>query len=79
MRTTLTLDDDVYEAVRQRAFDQRRPIGDVVSDLTKRGLVAESEAKPKRRLGFWTGQITIADDFDETPQEVLDAMDEPLL
>lgn len=57
MRTTLTLDDDVYEAVRQRAFDQRRPIGDVVSELTKRGLAAESEARPRRKLGFWAALV----------------------
>ncbi len=79
MRTTLTLDDDVYAAVRQRAFNERRPIGDVVSDLTKRGLAAELQDQPARRLGFWAGHGFIADDFDETPKEVLDAMDEPLL
>ena len=79
MRTTMTLDDEVYETVRQRAFNERRSIGEVVSDLTKRGLAAESQAKPRRRLGFWAGQGFIADDFDQTPPEILDAMDEPLL
>lgn len=32
-------------------------------------------AKGKRRLGVFAGQIQIAPDFDETPQEVIDAFE----
>lgn len=38
MRTTLNLDDDVYEFVRTCAQSRSEPIGKVVSDLIKRGI-----------------------------------------
>ena len=36
-------------------------------------LVPYLEQKTKRKLGALKGQIWIAPDFDETPQEVIDA------
>lgn len=39
MRTTLTLDDDVIQAVKERARRERRSIGAVVSDLVRQSLV----------------------------------------
>ena len=36
-------------------------------------LVPFREKKTKRKLGALKGQIWIAPDFDETPQEVIDA------
>ena len=46
--------------------------------ITKAGepylrLVPYREQKSKRKLGGLKGQIWIAPDFDETPQEVIDA------
>jgi hypothetical protein len=41
MRTTLSIDDDVLLAVRERARREGRPIGDVLSDLARRGLHSE--------------------------------------
>jgi len=38
MRTTLTLDDDVLVAAKAIAQQQRRSIGEVVSDLARRAL-----------------------------------------
>jgi len=38
MRTTLAIDDDVLEAARAPAAQQRRPAGDVASDLARRAL-----------------------------------------
>ena len=38
MRTTLALADDVYEAARTLAEASGRSLGDVVSDLARRGL-----------------------------------------
>lgn len=38
MRTTLSIDDDVLEAVRERARRDGRSIGDVLSDLARRAL-----------------------------------------
>jgi antitoxin (DNA-binding transcriptional repressor) of toxin-antitoxin stability system len=33
----------------------------------------ESEKKEPRKLGVWKGKIRVAPDFDETPQELIDA------
>ncbi|VXD14529.1 conserved hypothetical protein [Planktothrix paucivesiculata PCC 9631] len=30
-------------------------------------------AKKRRVAGFWQGQVEIADDFDQTPEEVIAA------
>jgi len=38
MRTTLTLDDDVYEAARALASAAGEPMGKVLSDLARRAL-----------------------------------------
>jgi hypothetical protein len=38
MRTTLTLDDDVYEAAETLARASGKRLGQVVSDLIRRGL-----------------------------------------
>jgi hypothetical protein len=38
MRTTLTIDDDVLAAARAMAQQQRRSIGEVVSDLARHAL-----------------------------------------
>lgn len=81
MRTTLVLDDDVYETARRRAFEQRRSLGAVISELAEKGLEAEAHDQRKRpgvRFGAYAGQLWIADDFDESPQEWLDAIDAPL-
>lgn len=38
MRTTLDIGDDVLAAARQLAQDERRTIGDVLTDLSRLGL-----------------------------------------
>jgi Arc/MetJ family transcription regulator len=38
MRTTLAIDDDVLAAARALAEQQKRSIGEVVSDLARRSL-----------------------------------------
>lgn len=38
MRTTLSIGDDVLAAARDIASAQNRPLGDVVTDLARRGL-----------------------------------------
>lgn len=40
MRTTITVDDDVLAAARELAAQQRRSIGDVISELSRKGLQA---------------------------------------
>jgi hypothetical protein len=78
MRTTLVLDDRVYESARKLAFDQRRSLGEIVSELAAKGLRSADSEPHKRRLGFWEGQGRIDDDFNDTPTEVLDALDADL-
>lgn len=45
MRTTLTIDDEVLEAARQIAQVRRTSVGEVISQLARRGL------RPGSRLG----------------------------
>jgi len=41
MRTTLTIDDEMLEAARSLARSEGRTLGDVVSDLVRKGLAPE--------------------------------------
>jgi hypothetical protein len=50
MRTTLNLDDDVYQLVRQYAESRSQPLGKAVSELVKRGL--NSSLRTKLVNGF---------------------------
>ena len=79
MRTTLDLDDRLHETARRIAFEQRRSLGEVVSELALRGLEQQAALdRPPRQLGQFAGLIHIADDFDDTPADVSAAVDEPL-
>ncbi|MEQ8484688.1 MAG: hypothetical protein RIB46_10015 [Pseudomonadales bacterium] len=49
MRITLDIDDDVLEAARALAAADERPLGEVVSDLARRGLTALRESLPSGR------------------------------
>lgn len=78
MRTTLTIRDDLYEVARQRAFEERRSLGDVVSELMERGLADTARSTP-RRLGAFAGSIQISEDFDDELPELTTAIDEPVI
>jgi hypothetical protein len=41
VRTTITLDDDVLLAVRERARRERRTAGEVLSDLARQALTGQ--------------------------------------
>lgn len=45
MRTTLSIDDDVLLAVKERARREKRSAGEVLSDLARRALTAQ-DARP---------------------------------
>lgn len=77
MRTTVTIDDEVYEEVRQIAFESHRTLDEVIEMLLVKGLKVVAPPPARRRLGELRGTITIADDFDEAPREVLDSLDAP--
>lgn len=48
MRTTLAIDDDVLDAARGRAEADGKTVGQVISDLARRGLVPREERSVKR-------------------------------
>jgi hypothetical protein len=48
MRTTLSIDDDVLAAARERARREGRPLGDVISDLVRQALTGSSGPDPAR-------------------------------
>jgi hypothetical protein len=51
MRTTVTLDDDVFQAVQALAKGSDKRIGQVLSELVRRALRAESRTT-KRKSGL---------------------------
>jgi predicted CopG family antitoxin len=48
MRTTITLEDDVYEAVQALAKASGKRLGEVLSELARRALKAESRAVSRK-------------------------------
>ncbi len=57
MRTTLDIDDDVMQAARERARRERKTLGEVVSELARRGLspsvdAADGVREPPTTYGF---------------------------
>jgi hypothetical protein len=50
MRTTLNIDEDILNAARQIAAARSKGVGEVLSELARRGL--EAQAKTATRAGF---------------------------
>lgn len=73
MRTTLQIDDDVYEAARSLARAENKAIGHVLSRLARRGLAPRD--RPRRRRGFPVFDVT-ADAPPITLEAVRKALDE---
>lgn len=46
MRTTLSLDDDILLAVKERARREKRTAGQVLSDLARQALTQQQNASP---------------------------------
>lgn len=78
MRTTVSIDDEVYERARRIAFESRRTLGDVINEMLSAGLELASQSQARRQLGQLRGTITISEDFDDTPPEVLDSLNDPI-
>ena len=78
MRTTIVIDDRLHEEARRLAFESRRTLSEVINELLAEGLKRTAGDPTRRRLGQFRGSITVADDFNETPADVLRAADEPL-
>jgi hypothetical protein len=54
MRTTLSLDDDILFAIKERARREKRSAGDVLSDLARQALTGATPKAidPEVRNGF---------------------------
>ena len=50
MRTTVTLDDDVFEAAQAQAQASGKKLGEVLSQLARRGLRAASQSTTESGL-----------------------------
>ena len=50
MRTTITLDKDVFEAARALAASSGKKLGQVVSQLARRGLRGQADSGKKNGL-----------------------------
>ena len=50
MRTTVTLDDDVFEAAQAQAQASGKKLGQVLSQLARRGLCASARSAAKNGL-----------------------------
>jgi hypothetical protein len=48
MRTTLDIDDDVLSAAKERARQERKTAGAVISELARRALTAAPPARTSR-------------------------------
>lgn len=54
VRTTLTLDDDVADKVKQLAERQRRPFKQVLNEVLRRGLAAQERRGGNKRVRIET-------------------------
>jgi predicted DNA-binding ribbon-helix-helix protein len=47
MRTTVTIDDDVYVKVKQIAAESGHTFGQTISELARKGLGAQAQCNPE--------------------------------
>jgi hypothetical protein len=51
MRTTVAIDDDLFEKLRDAAAKRREPFGRIVNEMLRRGLSGQ-HPRPSRRARF---------------------------
>jgi hypothetical protein len=75
MRTTLSLDDDVFQVVKRYAENRSLAIGKAVSELVRRGL----SAPVKTRVVNGLVVFDVAEDSDAVTSELVKQLeaDEP--
>ena len=73
MRTTLQIDDDVYEVARSLAAAERRSLGEIVSRLARQGLAPR--ANVRERNGFPVFEVPPAE-HPITPDMVKSALED---
>jgi hypothetical protein len=52
MRTTLTIDDDLFAVVKTVAAEKSESIGKAISDLARLGLCSTTRSRGKEKSGF---------------------------
>ena len=53
MRTTLDIDNDVLQAAKERARREKKTMGEIISELSRKALTSASTEKPMKSLhGF---------------------------
>lgn len=60
MRTTVTLDDDVFEAAQAQAQASGKKLGQVLSELARRGLRASAQSATRSGLPVFKVQADAA-------------------
>lgn len=73
MRTTLNLDPEILAAARRLAAARAESIGEVISQLARKGLAVDSRAVAKR--GFPVFQVA-RDAAPITPEDVHRALED---
>lgn len=73
MRTTIHLDDDIYEAVRSLAAIERTSVGKILSRLARRAL---NPARAAVNAGAFPVFDVPTDSRPLTPDMIRDALDE---
>jgi hypothetical protein len=53
VRTTLTIDDDVLFALKERARRERRTVGEVLSELVRQALTGRAATAPQPSDSFF--------------------------
>jgi hypothetical protein len=74
MRTTLTIDDDILLAARERANFERKTVGEVISSLARKGL-CPTESTPVYRNGIRLLPVQPSAGIS-TPERIKELMDE---
>jgi hypothetical protein len=72
MRTTVAIDDDVLEAARSLARSEQRSVGDVLSDLARRGLAPQPRLSIRRGFPVFEVSAEAPPITSERVREVLD-------
>jgi len=75
MRTTMTIEDEIFRQLKKRAADTGVPVSDIVNRALRETLFAAPDAPqppPFRMVTFGRGQAVV----DHTPAELIRALDE---
>jgi plasmid stability protein len=71
-RTQLQLDDDTYDALRRRAYEQRKSLSAVARDILRSGLgLAEGRGDQKQSFAFFASGRSGRSDISVRHDEAL--------